>query len=125
MNPETLRALEQMNSTLTQENVADRERAEQLSGAIVSVSAARALGIIPEDKAADNATTEPRPGELPAVEYGIKLGGLPQVAPGVSIWVDGQLMPVVYFSTPAIAATNSGIRSLSRRAHFSAPDAVR
>ena len=60
MNPETLRALEQMNSTLTQENVADRERAEQLSGAIVSVSAARALGIIPEDKAADNATTEPR-----------------------------------------------------------------
>ena len=74
MNPETLRALEQMNSTLTQQNVADRERSEQLSGAIVSVSAARALGIIPEDKAADNATTEPRPGELPAVEYGIKLG---------------------------------------------------
>lgn len=104
MNPETLRALEQMNATLTQENVADRERAEQLSGAIVSVSAARALGIIPEDKAADNATTEPRPGELPAVEYGIKLGGLPQVAPGVSIWVDGQLMPVVGLFDPG----NSG-----------------
>ena len=104
MNPETLRALEQMNSTLTQENVADRERAEQLSGAIVSVSAARALGIIPEDKAADNATTEPRPGELPAVDYGIKLGGLPQVAPGVSIWVDGQLMPVVGLFDPG----NSG-----------------
>lgn len=104
MNPETLRALEQMNSTLTQENVADRERSEQLSGAIVSVSAARALGIIPEDKAADNATTEPRPGELPAVEYGIKLGGLPQVAPGVSIWVDGQLMPVVGLFDPG----NSG-----------------
>lgn len=104
MNPETLRALEQMNSTLTQQNVADRERAEQLSGAIVSVSAARALGIIPEDKAADNATTEPRPGELPAVEYGIKLGGLPQVAPGVSIWVDGQLMPVVGLFDPG----NSG-----------------
>lgn len=104
MNPETLRALEQMNSTLTQENVADRERAEQLSGAIVSVSAARALGIIPEDKAADNATTELRPGELPAVEYGIKLGGLPQVAPGVSIWVDGQLMPVVGLFDPG----NSG-----------------
>lgn len=104
MNPETLRALEQMNSTLTQENVADRERAEQLSGAIVSVSAARALGIIPEDKAADNATTEPRPGELPAVEYGIKLGGLPQVAPGVSIWVDGQLMPVIGLFDPG----NSG-----------------
>lgn len=100
MNPETLRALEQMNSTLTQQNVADRERAEQLSGAIVSVSAARALGIIPEDKAADNATTEPRPGELPAVEYGIKLGGLPQVAPGVSIWVDGQLMPVIGLFDP-------------------------
>lgn len=100
MNPETLRALEQMNSTLTQQNVADRERSEQLSGAIVSVSAARALGIIPEDKAADNATTEPRPGELPAVEYGIKLGGLPQVAPGVSIWVDGQLMPVVGLFDP-------------------------
>lgn len=104
MNPETLRALEQMNSTLTQQNVADRERTEQLSGAIVSVSAARALGIIPEDKAADNATTEPRPGELPAVEYGIKLGGLPQVAPGVSIWVDGQLMPVVGLFDPG----NSG-----------------
>ena len=104
MNPETLRALEQMNSTLTQENVADRERAEQLSGAIVSVSAARALGIIPEDKAADNATTEPRPGELPTVEYGIKLGGLPQVAPGVSIWVDGQLMPVIGLFDPG----NSG-----------------
>lgn len=104
MNPETLRALEQMNSTLTQQNIADRERAEQLSGAIVSVSAARALGIIPEDKAADNATTEPRPGELPAVEYGIKLGGLPQVAPGVSIWVDGQLMPVVGLFDPG----NSG-----------------
>lgn len=104
MNPETLRALEQMNATLTQENVADRERSEQLSGAIVSVSAARALGIIPEDKAADNATTEPRPGELPAVEYGIKLGGLPQVAPGVSIWVDGQLMPVVGLFDPG----NSG-----------------
>ena len=104
MNPETLRALEQMNSTLTQENVADRERAEQLSGAIVSVSAARALGIIPEDKAADNATTEPRPGELPAVDYGIKLGGLPQVAPGVSIWVDGQLMPVIGLFDPG----NSG-----------------
>lgn len=104
MNPETLRALEQMNSTLTQQNVADRERAEQLSGAIVSVSAAHALGIIPEDKAADNATTEPRPGELPAVEYGIKLGGLPQVAPGVSIWVDGQLMPVVGLFDPG----NSG-----------------
>lgn len=104
MNPETLRALEQMNATLTQENVADRQRAEQLSGAIVSVSAARALGIIPEDKAADNATTEPRPGELPAVEYGIKLGGLPQVAPGVSIWVDGQLMPVVGLFDPG----NSG-----------------
>ena len=104
MNPETLRALEQMNSTLTQQNVADRERAEQLSGAIVSVSAARALGIIPEDKVADNATTEPRPGELPAVEYGIKLGGLPQVAPGVSIWVDGQLMPVVGLFDPG----NSG-----------------
>ena len=104
MNPETLRALEQMNSTLTQENVADRERAEQLSGAIVSVSAARALGILPEDKAADNATTEPRPGELPAVDYGIKLGGLPQVAPGVSIWVDGQLMPVVGLFDPG----NSG-----------------
>lgn len=104
MNPETLRALEQMNSTLTHQNVADRERAEQLSGAIVSVSAARALGIIPEDKAADNATTEPRPGELPAVEYGIKLGGLPQVAPGVSIWVDGQLMPVVGLFDPG----NSG-----------------
>lgn len=104
MNPETLRALEQMNSTLTQENVADRERSEQLSGAIVSVSAARALGIIPEDKAADNATTEPRPGELPAVEYGIKLGGLPQVAPGVSIWVDGQLMPVIGLFEPG----NSG-----------------
>lgn len=104
MNPETLRALEQMNSTLTQQNVADRERSEQLSGAIVSVSAARALGIIPEDKAADNATTEPRPGELPAVEYGIKLGGLPQVAPGVSIWVDGQLMPVVGLFDPG----NSG-----------------
>lgn len=104
MNPETLRALEQMNSTLTQENVADRQRAEQLSGAIVSVSAARALGIIPEDKAADNATTEPRPGELPAVEYGIKLGGLPQVAPGVSIWVDGQLMPVIGLFDPG----NSG-----------------
>ena len=104
MNPETLRALEQMNSTLTQENVADRQRAEQLSGAIVSVSAARALGIIPEDKAADNATTEPRPGELPAVEYGIKLGGLPQVAPGVSIWVEGQLMPVVGLFDPG----NSG-----------------
>lgn len=104
MNPETLRALEQMNSTLTQQNVADRERAEQLSGAIVSVSAARALGIIPEDKAADNATTEPRPGELPAVDYGIKLGGLPQVAPGVSIWVDGQLMPVVGLFDPG----NSG-----------------
>ena len=104
MNPETLRALEQMNSTLTQQNVADRERSEQLSGAIVSVSAARALGIIPEDKAADNATTEPRPGELPAVEYGIKLGGLPQVAPGVSIWVDGQLMPVVGLFYPG----NSG-----------------
>lgn len=104
MNPETLRALEQMNSTLTQENVADRERSEQLSGAIVSVSAARALGIIPEDKAADNATTEPRPGELPTVEYGIKLGGLPQVAPGVSIWVDGQLMPVVGLFDPG----NSG-----------------
>ena len=104
MNPETLRALEQMNSTLTQQNVADRERAEQLSGAIVSVSAARALGIIPEDKAADNATTEPRPGELPAVEYGIKLGGLPQVAPGVSIWVEGQLMPVVGLFDPG----NSG-----------------
>ena len=100
MNPETLRALEQMNSTLTQQNVADRERAEQLSGAIVSVSAARALGIIPEDKAADNATTEPRPGELPVVDYGIKLGGLPQVAPGVSIWVDGQLMPVVGLFDP-------------------------
>ena len=100
MNPETLRALEQMNATLTQEKVADRQRAEQLSGAIVSVSAARALGIIPEDKAADNATTEPRPGELPAVEYGIKLGGLPQVAPGVSIWVDGQLMPVVGLFDP-------------------------
>lgn len=104
MNPETLRALEQMNSTLTQQNVADRERTEQLSGAIVSVSAARALGILPEDKAADNATTEPRPGELPAVEYGIKLGGLPQVAPGVSIWVDGQLMPVVGLFDPG----NSG-----------------
>ncbi len=104
MNPETLRALEQMNATLTQQNVADRQRAEQLSGAIVSVSAARALGIIPEDKAADNATTEPRPGELPAVEYGIKLGGLPQVAPGVSIWVDGQLMPVVGLFDPG----NSG-----------------
>lgn len=104
MNPETLRALEQMNSTLTQQNVADRERAEQLSGAIVSVSAARALGIIPEDKAADNATTEPRPGELPTVDYGIKLGGLPQVAPGVSIWVDGQLMPVVGLFDPG----NSG-----------------
>lgn len=104
MNPETLRALEQMNSTLTQQNVADRERSEQLSGAIVSVSAARALGIIPEDKAADNATTEPRPGELPAVDYGIKLGGLPQVAPGVSIWVDGQLMPVVGLFDPG----NSG-----------------
>ena len=104
MNPETLRALEQMNSTLTQQNVADRERAEQLSGAIVSVSAARALGIIPEDKAADNATTEPRPGELPTVEYGIKLGGLPQVAPGVSIWVDGQLMPVIGLFDPG----NSG-----------------
>lgn len=104
MNPETLRALEQMNSTLTQQNVADRERSEKLSGAIVSVSAARALGIIPEDKAADNATTEPRPGELPAVDYGIKLGGLPQVAPGVSIWVDGQLMPVVGLFDPG----NSG-----------------
>ena len=104
MNPETLRALEQMNSTLTQQNVADRERSEQLSGAIVSVSAARALGIIPEDKAADNATTEPRPGELPAVEYGIKLGGLPQVAPGVSIWVEGQLMPVIGLFDPG----NSG-----------------
>lgn len=104
MNPETLRALEQMNSTLTQENVADRERAEQLSGAIVSVSAARALGIIPEDKAADNATTEPRPGELPTVDYGIKLGGLPQVAPGVSIWVDGQLIPVIGLFDPG----NSG-----------------
>ena len=104
MNPETLRALEQMNATLTQENVADRQRAEQLSGAIVSVSAARALGIIPEDKAADNATIEPRPGELPAVEYGIKLGGLPQVAPGVSIWVDGQLMPVIGLFDPG----NSG-----------------
>lgn len=104
MNPETLRALEQMNSTLTQQNVADRERSEQLSGAIVSVSAARALGIIPEDKAADNATTEPRPGELPVVDYGIKLGGLPQVAPGVSIWVDGQLMPVVGLFDPG----NSG-----------------
>ncbi|WP_455115223.1 ABC transporter ATP-binding protein/permease [Rothia mucilaginosa] len=104
MNPETLRALEQMNSTLTQQNVADRERAEQLSGAIVSVSAARALGIIPEDKAADNATTEPRPGELPTVDYGIKLGGLPQVAPGVSIWVDGQLMPVIGLFDPG----NSG-----------------
>lgn len=104
MNPETLHALEQMNSTLTQQNVADRERAEQLSGAIVSVSAARALGIIPEDKAADNATTEPRPGELPAVEYGIKLGGLPQVAPGVSIWVEGQLMPVIGLFDPG----NSG-----------------
>ena len=104
MNPETLRALEQMNSTLTHQNVADRERAEQLSGAIVSVSAARALGIIPEDKAADNATTEPRPGELPAVEYGIKLGGLPQVAPGVSIWVEGQLMPVIGLFDPG----NSG-----------------
>ena len=104
MNPETLRALEQMNSTLTQQNVADRQRAEQLSGAIVSVSAARALGIIPEDKAADNATTEPRPGELPTVEYGIKLGGLPQVAPGVSIWVDGQLMPVIGLFDPG----NSG-----------------
>lgn len=104
MNPETLRALEQMNSTLTQQNVADRERAEQLSGAIVSVSAARALGILPEDKAADNATTEPRPGELPAVDYGIKLGGLPQVAPGMSIWVDGQLMPVVGLFDPG----NSG-----------------
>lgn len=104
MNPETLRALEQMNSTLTQENVADRQRAEQLSGAIVSVSAARALGIIPEDKAADNATTEPRPGELPTVDYGIKLGGLPQVAPGVSIWVDGQLMPVIGLFDPG----NSG-----------------
>ena len=104
MNPETLRALEQMNSTLTQQNVADRERAEQLSGAIVSVSAARALGIIPEDKAADNATTEPRPGEMPVVDYGIKLGGLPRVAPGVSIWVDGQLMPVVGLFDPG----NSG-----------------
>ena len=104
MNPETLRALEQMNSTLTQQNVADRERAEQLSGAIVSVSAARALGIIPEDKSADNATTEPRPGEMPVVDYGIKLGGLPQVAPGVSIWVDGQLMPVVGLFDPG----NSG-----------------
>ena len=104
MNPETLRALEQMNSTLTQENVADRERAEQLSGAIVSVSAARALGIIPEDKAADNATTEPRPGEMPTVDYGIKLGGLPQVAPGVSIWVDGQLIPVIGLFDPG----NSG-----------------
>ena len=104
MNPETLRALEQMNSPLTQQNVADRERSEQLSGAIVSVSAARALGILPEDKAADNATTEPRPGELPAVEYGIKLGGLPQVAPGVSIWVDGQLMPVIGLFDPG----NSG-----------------
>lgn len=104
MNPETLRALEQMNATLTQENVADRQRAEQLSGAIVSVSAARALGIIPEDKAADNATTEPRPGELPTVDYGIKLGGLPQVAPGVSIWVDGQLMPVIGLFDPG----NSG-----------------
>lgn len=104
MNPETLRALEQMNSTLTQQNVADRERAEQLSGAIVSVSAARALGILPEDKAADNATTEPRPGEMPVVDYGIKLGGLPQVAPGVSIWVDGQLMPVVGLFDPG----NSG-----------------
>ena len=104
MNPETLRALEQMNSTLTQENVADRERSEQLSGAIVSVSAARALGIIPEDKAADNATTEPRPGELPTVDYGIKLGGLPQVAPGVSIWVEGQLMPVIGLFDPG----NSG-----------------
>ena len=104
MNPETLRALEQMNSTLTQQNVADRERSEQLSGAIVSVSAARALGIIPEDKAADNATTEPRPGELPVVDYGIKLGGLPQMAPGVSIWVDGQLMPVVGLFDPG----NSG-----------------
>lgn len=104
MNPETLRALEQMNATLTQQNVADRERAEQLSGAIVSVSAARALGIIPEDKAADNATTEPRPGEIPVVDYGIKLGGLPQVAPGVSIWVDGQLMPVIGLFDPG----NSG-----------------
>ena len=104
MNPETLRALEQMNSTLTQQNVADRERSEQLSGAIVSVSAARALGIIPEDKAADNATTEPRPGALPAVDYGIKLGGLPQVAPGVSIWVEGQLMPVIGLFDPG----NSG-----------------
>lgn len=104
MNPETLRALEQMNATLTQQNVADRERSEQLSGAIVSVSAARALGIIPEDKAADNATTEPRPGELPAVDYGIKLGGLPQVAPGVSIWVEGQLMPVIGLFDPG----NSG-----------------
>lgn len=104
MNPETLRALEQMNSTLTLQNIADRERAEQLSGAIVSVSAARALGIIPEDKAADNATTEPRPGELPTVDYGIKLGGLPQVAPGVSIWVEGQLMPVVGLFDPG----NSG-----------------
>lgn len=104
MNPETLRALEQMNSTLTQQNVADRERSEQLSGAIVSVSAARALGILPEDKAADNATTEPRPGELPAVDYGIKLGGLPQVAPGVSIWVEGQLMPVIGLFDPG----NSG-----------------
>ncbi|MBF1658358.1 MAG: ATP-binding cassette domain-containing protein [Rothia mucilaginosa] len=104
MNSETLRALEQMNSTLTLQNVADRERAEQLSGAIVSVSAARALGIIPEDKAADNATTEPRPGEMPVVDYGIKLGGLPQVAPGVSIWVDGQLMPVIGLFDPG----NSG-----------------
>ena len=83
------------------------------------------LGIIPEDKAADNATTEPRPGELPTVEYGIKLGGLPQVAPGVSIWADGQLMPVIGLFDPGNSGYESGTRSLSRPVSYNAPDAAR
>ncbi len=65
MNPETLRALEQMNSTLTQQNVADRERSEQLSGAIVSVSAARASALSPKIRRQITPQPSPAPASYP------------------------------------------------------------
>ncbi|MDO5750809.1 MAG: ATP-binding cassette domain-containing protein [Rothia sp. (in: high G+C Gram-positive bacteria)] len=101
INPETLRQLEYMNSTLDSKDPQAAETTRRYRGAILSLGAAKALSIIPESSVPDRVPTPPSAQSAQTPEpKSLQVGGLPQLNMDTSIWINGEMIPVVGLYDP-------------------------
>ena len=102
INPETLRMLEYMNSTLDSKEPQAAETTRRYRGAILSLGAAKALNIIPESSVSDRVPAPPNAQNAQATPEAksLQVGGLPQLNMDTSIWINGEMIPVVGLYDP-------------------------